>query len=74
MSDKSSNTRQGRLVRWVLAAGGSYVCAMFVVLGGLSLLPKHTQTSLSETAVGWAVLGVAAAIFVGFAGRRSGRS
>ncbi|MEU4090842.1 hypothetical protein [Streptomyces sp. NPDC026673] len=74
MSNKSPNVRTGRLMRWVLTAGLSYLGAMFVVLGCMSLLPKHTQTSLSETAVGWAVLGVSVVLFTLFAGRSRGRS
>ncbi|MDX2650515.1 hypothetical protein PV341_44620 [Streptomyces sp. PA03-1a] len=74
MGKQSPNVRSGRMVRWVLTAGLSYLGAMFVVLGCLSLLPKRTQTSLSETAVGWAVLGVSVVLFTLFAGRSRGRS
>lgn len=74
MGNKSSNVRSGRLVRWVLTAGLSYLGAMFVVLGCLSLLPERTQRSLPEAAVGWAVLGVTVGLFMLFAGRRRGRS
>lgn len=74
MDNKSPNVRSGRLMRWVLTAGLSYLGAIFVVLGCLSLLPEQTQTSMSETAVGWSVLGVSVVLFTLFAGRSRGRS
>ncbi|MEU6339925.1 hypothetical protein ABZ883_03105 [Streptomyces sp. NPDC046977] len=74
MTDKSSNVRVSRLLRWLLMAGLSYMFAMFVVLGGLSLLPKQTQMSVSEAAVGWVVLAVGATLFLVIANKTSGRN
>lgn len=74
MTDKSSNARVSRLLRWLLMAGLSYMFAMFVVLGGLSLLPKQTQMSVSESAVGWVVLAVGAVLFTVIANKTNGRN
>ncbi|MFF7211151.1 hypothetical protein ACFZAU_11540 [Streptomyces sp. NPDC008238] len=73
MTDKSPNVRASRLLRWLLMAGLSYMFAMFMVLGGLSLLPKQTQMTVSESAVGWLVLGVGAVLFALIANKTKGR-
>lgn len=73
MTEKSPNLRTSRLLRWLLMAGLSYMFAMFMVLGGLSLLPKRTQMNVSESAVGWLVLGVGAVLFTLLANKTRGR-
>ncbi|MDX3094347.1 hypothetical protein PV703_32460 [Streptomyces sp. ME01-24h] len=73
MTDKSPNVRTSRLLRWLLMAGLSYMFATFIVLGGLSLLPKETQMNVSESAVGWLVLVVGAILFSLLANKTKGR-
>ena len=52
------------MLRWVMRAGVSCVLASLAVLGVLSLLPKRTHTAMSNTAVGWLVMGLAVSLFV----------
>ena len=74
MSERSSNLRVSRIMRWLLMAGVSYMFATLAVLCGLALLPEEKQVSLSEAFVGWVVLGLAALLFTLTAARLRGRN
>jgi positive regulator of sigma E activity len=64
-----SAARRARVLRWLLVCGLSYMFATFVVLIGLTLLPRDMQMSLTEAAVAWVVLGLAVLLVTVFARR-----
>ncbi len=74
MPERSSNLQMRRVLRWLLMAGLSYMFATLAVLGGLALLPKEKQLSLSEAFVGWLVMGLAGFLFAVMAVRLRRRS